>query len=155
VSGQVKTVSKGQSSSAGKSKTSSIQGSWEIIEQKFTSKDSSNTSTPFRSILIFTDKFYSITTAGVDRPSWPQTPTGEKVSYENLENAYQNFTSNAGHYEIKGDSILYKIIVAKSPNFMNDIKNYSQAFALNGDKLITYTSSASGRKTTTTYKRLE
>jgi Lipocalin-like domain len=143
------------SSVIGQVNTSSIQGSWETIELKVTSKDSTKTSTPFRSILIFSDKFYSTTSASVDRPSWPTIPNGEKVSYENLSNAYQNFTSNAGHYEIKGDSIIYKIIVAKSPNYMNDIKTYSQAFTLQGDKLITLSTSASGQKTTTTYKRLQ
>ena len=138
-----------------KTKSTSIKGCWEIIDQKFTSGDSMKTSIPYRSVIIFTDKFYSITFASVDRPSWPTMAEGEKASYENLENAYQHFTSNAGRYEIKGDSIIYSITVAKSPNYMNDVKYLHQAFSLYGDKLITYSTSASGWKLSTTYKRLE
>ena len=152
---QTKTSSEKEPSSNVKSNNSPIQGSWEIVESNFTGKDTSRAYTPFRSILIFTDKFYSVAIARVDRPSWPKIPKGEKVSYDNLTNAYDNFVSNAGRYEITGDSIIYHIIVAKSPNYMNDTKNYSQAFVLDGNKLITHSANDSGEKTMTTYKRFE
>jgi hypothetical protein len=155
VNAQTKTLSKAKPSPTAKSNTSSIQGSWEVIEQKFTSTDSTSTTIPFRSIIIFTDKFYSITYAIVDRSSWPNIPAGEKASYENLENAFHNFVSNAGRYEIKGDSIMYNVVVSKHPNYMNDVKSASRAFELNGDKLITHTTSATGQKRTTTYKRMK
>jgi hypothetical protein len=138
-----------------KSTIPSIVGSWEIIKQEFTSKDTSKSFTPFRSIITFTDKFYNVTIATEDRPSWPETPKGEKVSYDNLTNAFNHFISNAGRYEIKGDSIMYNIIAAKQPNFMNDTKKYAQAFTFDGDKLITHTTNNSGEKSTKTYKRLE
>jgi hypothetical protein len=152
---QSKTSSTDETVQSAKSTTPSIVGSWEITKQDFTSKDTSKTSTPFRSIITFTDKFYSMTIATEDRPSWPETPKGEKVTYDNLANAFNHFISNAGRYEIKGDSIMYNIIAAKSPNFMNDTKKYAQAFSFDGDKLITNVTYSNGAKITYTYSRLE
>ena len=131
----------------------SIVGVWEMIESSFSNEDTSGVNTPFRSIIIYTDKFYSIEIARSDRPSWPEIPDGEKVSYDDLSNAYSNLTSNSGRYEIRGDSIFYDVIIAKSPNFMNDYPKMAAAFTLDGDQLTTK-ASYSGTNLKNNYRRL-
>ena len=132
----------------------SIIGAWEIIESSFSNKDTSGVNTPFRSIIIFTDNFYSIEIARRDRPSWPERPDGEKVSYDDLNNAYSGLTSNSGRYEIRGDSIFYDVIVAKSPNLMNDIKKITTAFKFDGDQLSVNLTRSSGTNFINNYRRL-
>ena len=132
----------------------SIVGAWEIVETSVSSKDTSFLYSTFRSIILYTDKFYSVEIAHEDRPSWPDTPDSEKVSYDNLSNAYSNLTSNSGRYEVRGDSIFYDLIVAKHPYFMNDIQKGSYHFTVDGDKLTTIESWPGGITYTITYKRL-
>lgn len=132
----------------------SIVGAWEIVEVSISNEDTSFVFSPFRSIIIYTDKFYSVEIATEDRPSWPELPDGEEVSYDNLSNAYSNLISNSGRYEVRGDSIFVDLIVAKSPNFMNDIQKAAYAFALDGDKLTT-TGAGPGGNFSFTYRRLK
>ena len=62
-------------------------------------------------------------------------------------NAYRHLTSNSGAYEIKGDSIVFDIIVAKSPNFMNDYPTRARSHKLEGDKLLLQATSGNGEVT--------
>ncbi len=132
--------------------TPSIVGAWEIIEISFSNEDTSGIFKPFRSIIIYTDKFYSTEIAWTDRPSWPKIPEGEKVSYDDLSNAYFNFRSNSGRYEIRGDSIFHDIIVARAPHFMP--AKWAFAFKLDGDQLTTNSTRSSGTNRIYTHRRL-
>ena len=134
--------------------TPTIVGAWEIIEFSFSNEDTSGVNTPFRSIIIYTDNFYSVEIARSDRPSWPERPDGEKVSYDDLSNAYSGLISNSGRYEIRGDSIFHDFYIAKSPNFMNDGPKRPLAFTLDGDQLTTKLTLPSGMNITYTYRRL-
>jgi hypothetical protein len=128
------------------SATPSIVGAWEI-----TSSTNANgeDNTPYRSIIIYTDSFYSVEIANESRPSWPQIEDGEETPEENIRNAYEGLISNSGRYAIEGDSIIHDVIVAKWPNFMNDFPRATAAFTLEGDKLVT-----TGNRGSTTYKRI-
>ena len=131
-----------------------IVGAWEIIEISFSNEDTSGIVKPFRSIIMFTDKFYSIEIAWNDRPSWPERSEGEKVAYDDLSNAFFNFRSNSGRYEIRGDSIFHDVIVAKVPYFMNDYPKWARAFKLDGDQLTTNGSTPQGTNRIWTCRRL-
>jgi len=129
-----------------------IVGAWEIIEASWSNKDTSVVRKPFRSIIIYTDNFYSWEIAREDRPSWPERPDGEKVSYDDLSNAYSGLTSNSGRYEVRGDSIFHDVLIAKSPNLMNSNSKFAFAFKLDGDQLTTYYGANTQR--IWTYRRL-
>jgi Lipocalin-like domain len=135
----------------------SIVGTWELEKASVNFEGNSFEVLPYRSVIIYTDNFYSIEIALENRPSWPELAAGENVSYDNLVNAYANLISNSGKYEIKGDSIYHKVIIAKSPNFMNknrkmlsSMPRTTAAFKVDGDKMTTYWQSS-----TWTYKRVE
>ena len=55
---------------------------------------------------------------------------------DDIMKAYRYLTSNSGAYEIKGDSIIFNVMVAKSPNYMNDAPNVARHYTLDGDKLV-------------------
>jgi hypothetical protein len=131
-----------------------IVGAWEIIEASFSNKDTSGVFTPFRSIIIYTDNFYSREIALRDRPSWPDIPDDEEVAYEDLSNAYSYLIANSGRYEIRGDSIFHDVIISKSPNFMNKNLKLACAFKLDGDQLTTNSTRSSGANTIYTHRRL-
>ena len=124
----------------------SIVGAWEITSS--TNADGEDNS-PYRSIIIYTDSFYSVEIATQERPSWLDIPEDEDTPEENIRNAYDGLTSNSGRYTIAGDSIIHDIIVAKYPNFMNDFPRSASAFTLDGDQLVT-----TGNFGSSTYRRL-
>ena len=133
---------------------SSIVGAWEIVEASVTTEDTSFTYSPYRSIILYTDKFYSVEIAHEKRSSWPEIPDGEKVSYDHLSNAFWNFTSNSGRYEVRGDSLFYELIVAKNPNIVDRRGGGAYRFTLDGDQLVTYHTWPS-RSVSYTYRRLK
>ena len=112
----------------------SIVGAWEITSS--TNADGEE-NTPYRSIIIYTDNFYSVEIARENRPSWPEIPDDEETPEEHIRNAYSGLISNSGRYNIEGDSIIYDVIVAKYPNFMNDFPRFAVAYTLDGDQLVT------------------
>jgi hypothetical protein len=136
------------------SATASIVGAWEIVEASVTREDTSFTYSPYRSIIIYTDKFYSVEIAHKERASWPEIPDGEKVSYDHLSNAFWGFTSNSGRYEVRGDSVFYELIVAKNPNVVDRRRGGAYRFTLDGDQLKTYHTWPS-RSFSYTYRRLQ
>ena len=114
----------------------SIEGAWEITNHEFNFTDTSGTWNPYKSIYIFTDKYYSIEIARKDRPSWHDLEEGEERNADDIANAYNGLVSNSGSYEIVGDSIIYSIVVAKSPNFMNDEPRNSNHITIEKDKIF-------------------
>lgn len=151
---QSKQATTEETSALSESPVPSIVGAWEIVETSFSNEDTSGVFKPYKSIVIYTDHFYSVEVAWEDRPSWPEIPEGEQVSYDNLSNAYASLTSNSGRYETRGDSIYVDVIVAKSPNLMNDVKKYVNAFKLEGDQLTTTSLRPSGTKFTWKLRRI-
>ncbi|HEY5689874.1 MAG TPA: lipocalin-like domain-containing protein [Cyclobacteriaceae bacterium] len=135
---------------------SPLEGAWEIVQEDVTTSDSSWSRKPYRSLIMYTDNHYSIEIAWRERASWPDRADGEDVSDENIKDAYNGLTSNSGEYEIRGDSIYYNAIIAKSPNFMNDWPKVARKFSLEGDQLVTNSKTFGGDgTTTTTYRRIE
>ncbi len=133
----------------------SIVGVWEQVETLFTNEDTSFVSNYYRSLFIFTEQYFSRHIAFGEIPSWPVLNEEEKISYDVLESTWNNSVLHAGTYEIRGDSIVHEILVAKSPNMMNESGRYSWAFTLNGDELITTGVLPSGNTIKVTSRRLE
>ena len=126
-----------------------ITGAWEITNIELTSSDTIMSRKPFKSIYLFTDKHYSIEVAWEERQSWPDLEEGEERNPDHIMNAYRYLTSNSGAYEVKGDSSVFNVMVAKSPNFMNDYPTMARSHKLEGDKLLLQTQRGEATEVTT------
>lgn len=126
--------------------TPSITGAWEITAS---TDNEGESMTPYKSIIIYSEGFYSVEIAWENIPSWPEIGEDEERTEEEILNSYFRLTSNSGTYEIQGDSIIHEAIVAKHPNFMNDWPRWTTAYTLDGDNLVT-----TGSRGSSTYKRL-
>ena len=97
-----------------------IEGAWKLDHISWKSPDTTVYWKPYKSILLYTDKYYSVEVAREDRPSWPDLEEGEERNPDDIINAYGGLISNSGTYEIVGDSLIHYAIVAKHPNFMKN-----------------------------------
>lgn len=129
-------------------KEPTIEGAWEMSHMKWESPDTTIYWKPYKSIYIYTDKYYSEEIAREDRPSWAELEEGEERSSDDIINAYQGLISNSGTYEIVGDSLIRYAIVAKSPNYMNDYPRRAQHLTIEKDSIyFTYTNDEGVRTT--------
>ncbi|MFT5954933.1 MAG: hypothetical protein ACI8QD_001784 [Cyclobacteriaceae bacterium] len=125
----------------------SIFGAWEITSITNTEGEES---TPYRSVIIYSEGFYSVEIAWENIESWPEIPEGEEWSEEEILSSYGRLTSNSGKYTIEGDSIIHEAIIAKHPNFMNDWPRWATSFTLDGDQLSTI-----GNRGSSSYRRIK
>lgn len=129
----------------------SIVGAWEITSASDTTGAEA---TPYRSVIIYADGFYSVEIAWENIESWSDLPDGEERSIEDISASYSRLTSNSGRYKIQGDSIIHEAIVSKHPNFMNDFPRWAVAYSLEGDQMMETRSSQWGG-ISTKYRRLK
>ena len=93
-----------------------LEGTWKITESVVMGKDTSRTSNPQPSMVIFSQKHYSMMLVPGDKPRTlfkESNPTDK----EKLE-AFDSFIANSGTYEVAGSTITVHPVVAKVPNFM-------------------------------------
>lgn len=131
-----------------------LEGAWELTHVMRKSPDTTTHWKPFKSIFIFTDKYYSVEIARMERPSWPDLEDGEERNPDHIINAFQGLISNSGSYEIVGDSVIHKVIVAKSPNLMNDYPRYARHLTMEKDSAY-FTSTRGDDVETWVLKRLQ
>ena len=103
------------------SSDSAVIGVWRVSEVTFTGPNARKVTNPQPSVRIYTPRYYSImdVTSDGPRPELPSQAT-DKQRAEALAEAFGSFTANAGTYEIKGNEIASKRIVAKNPALMRD-----------------------------------
>jgi hypothetical protein len=146
----------------------SIQGVWRAVEITVTNPNPNpppntlpkGTHTNIQpELLIFTAKHYSLTadTAAEPRPTTPIKEQG-KPTLEELQSRWGPFISNAGTYEVSGDTLTRHVVVAKEP--ANQGKGVSRAtIKLDGKNLwVTQVENARGKienPTTVKYVRVE
>jgi len=131
-----------------------VVGAWELDRVEWTEGDSSGVWQPYRSVYLFTDKYYSIEEVGEERPSFTELAEGETRSYEEVAKAFNPLYSNSGTYEIRGDTIYYNVIVAKNPSFMNDAPEWQRQLTVGKDTL-TSTQTDDNSTSTAYYVRLD
>ena len=112
-----------------------LEGVWKAIETTTAGNPVKITVPPDRpGLLIFTKKytgFWNI--AALTRPGYPRqgATDAQKVA------AWEPFQAVAGTYEVKGNIITRRIIVAKDPNNMPPGNWQTIEFKIEGDTLIT------------------
>lgn len=117
----------------GRQVSGDLQGAWRVTEIVTTGPGGSTNGSPQPGILIFTDRHYSYTLVTGDRPR-PELGPGI-ASAEDLLGVWGPFTANAGTYEVSGDSMTRRPIVAKSPDAMAQGAYNEYTFRLIADTL--------------------
>lgn len=125
-----------------------IVGAWERIQTEQVSNDTTVVSTPYKSIYLFAENYYSIAVAPRERASLPESRTSEDIAA-----AEAGYISNSGTYKIKGDSIYFNVLVSKFPNFMNNKVMMIQQIELD-EEIFILTTQNEINTTKTRFKRL-
>jgi len=115
-----------------KTVTNPLEGVWREAEIVVTGRDAATIQNPQPSLYIFTPSHYAMMGTFGDRPrallkSFDLT-TEEKIA------AFDSFWGNAGTYEVSGDILTIRPIVARNPSFMAGGFDKYQ-FRLDGDTL--------------------
>jgi len=109
-----------------------LEGVWREAEIVVTGRDASAIQNPQPSLYIFTPTHYAMSGVLVDHPR-TLYKTIDPTKEEKIA-AYDSFWSNAGTYEVTGDTVTIRPIIARVPNFMSGgFLKYE--FRLDGDTL--------------------
>ena len=112
-----------------------LVGVWKLVEVKITG-DKPETITTFQpNLYIYTKKHYSVMVVRAKEPR-PVPEDNAKLSAEELLKIYvTEFIANAGTYDVKGDRITTRPIVAKSPGLMQPGNFVTSVFKIEGNFL--------------------
>jgi hypothetical protein len=119
---------------SGASKPGSIQGSWRTIEVTIPGPNGRTVTSVQPNLTILTNKHYSRVEVHSDAPR-PVVADAAHASAEELRAAWGPFVAEAGTYEISGNIITMRPIVAKNPAAMVAGAYSTFAFRLAGDTI--------------------
>jgi hypothetical protein len=102
---------------AGQSKPGSIQGVWRVVEVTITGPDARTIGSPQPNLAIFTAMHYSRTEIPAEKPRQNLADI-IKATADELRAVWGPFTGEAGTYEVTGNLITLRPIVAKNPAAM-------------------------------------
>jgi len=102
---------------------SPLQGAWQVVDQN---------GRPGPGVYIFAKTHYSMMTASADRPDIVDI---SQANADDLRALYGPMAANAGVYEVSGNLVTIRPIVAKIPVVMKGGAYEVYAFAINGDSL--------------------
>ena len=122
------------SSLSGQSRPSSLPGAWRVTEVTLTGPNAKIVKNPQPGMILFTAKHYANLTTPSDQPrlDLPQSKVATATA-EELRAAWNPFTANAGTYEVAGDTLTWRVIVAKNQNVMNNHAFQTYSMKLQGD----------------------
>ena len=108
-----------------------VEGVWKTVHVTTAEGDFDRTQVP--SILLFTAGHYaSVADRGTEpRETFPEEPTdGQRLA------AWGRFFASAGTYEVNGNEIHTKVIVARNPNATAEQAERSSTFEVDGDTMV-------------------
>ncbi len=107
-----------------------VEGVWKQVHVTTATGDFDTTQP---SILLFTAGHYaSLTVRGIEpRETFPEEPTDEQRLA-----AWSRFFASAGTYEVRGNEIHTKVIVARNPNATAEQVEFSRTFEVDGDTMV-------------------
>ncbi len=107
-----------------------VEGVWKSVHVTTAEGDFDATQP---SILLFTAGHYaSVAVRGTEpRETFPEEPTDEQRLA-----AWSRFFANAGTYEVTGNEIHTKVIVARNPNATAEQAEGSSTFEVDGDTMV-------------------
>lgn len=122
---------------------SSIVGVWRITEVTTAGPNGSINESPQPGLLIFMRKHYSQTIVTSKEPRTRIEDASKSTVAEMTAVYVDGFVGNAGTYELKGDKITIRPIVAKSPTFMDGTGYITYRVTVTGKSLTLTEESAS------------
>ncbi len=107
-----------------------VEGVWKLVHVTTADQDFDTTQP---SIVLFTAGHYAaVSVRGAEpRETFPEEPTDEQRLA-----AWRRFFANAGTYEVHGNEIHTKVIVARNPNLTAEQAEFSSTFEVDGDTMV-------------------
>ena len=136
-------------SNAGAQSAGSLKGAWKVVA--VTAADGKADTAPQPGLYVFTGTHYSIQRVNSARPATAGVSSPDKDRLA----AYDAFTANTGTYEVKGNTLTTKPLVAKNPSVMGTTGQSELRFE--GTSVVHVTSPNPGGvgKTTVKLQRVE
>jgi Lipocalin-like domain len=126
----------------------SLKGAWRVVE--VTAADGKVDASPQPGLYVFTDRHYSIQRVLTARAAYPEKPTDkDKVA------AFDPFIANSGTYEVKGNVLMTKALVAKIPNVMTGPGGKSELKFEGTSTVYVMSTNPAGAKTVVKLQRVE
>jgi len=135
----------------------SIQGAWRVTERTVTGANAETEKSPQPAIYLFTKQHYSVLAVGGNsarkNPADPASP-GKLTDAEKLARfeVWNVFQANTGTYQVSGNTMTTKAIVAKNPAVMGTTA--TREFKIEGSTLTLIQKSAAGQPASQTTLRL-
>ncbi len=114
--------------------TGSVQGVWKTVEIAFPGPDGRTLTNLQANLSVFAAKHYSRTVIESNGPR-PILADASKATADELRATWGPFSGEAGTYDVKGDVITMRPLVAKNPAVMVQGAYTAYAFKLAGDTM--------------------
>lgn len=118
---------------AGQATAEGLEGAWRVVEIATAGPGGRTLASPQPGLLLFTGGYYSYTLVTGEEPR-PAVPPGFANATELLA-VWGPFTANAGTFEVSGDTMTRRPMVAKSPDAMAAGAFNEYTFRLSADTL--------------------
>jgi hypothetical protein len=120
-----------------------LQGAWHLVEVWGSDSASGEwrTTSVQPSVYLFLNGYYSIAAVGGNekRPQMKEDATRAGLTAEEAASVWIPYTSNSGRYEMAGDQLTIRPMVALWPNFMEG-GSATYTFTMEGERLHLWTS---------------
>jgi len=110
-----------------------LEGAWLITEVVTAGPRPRTVSSPQPGLLLFTGNHYSYTLVTAEQPR--RNPPRGFATVEDMLDVWNPFSANAGTFEVSGNSMTRRPIVAKSPDTMAPGAFNEYTFRLSADTL--------------------
>jgi hypothetical protein len=125
----------------------SLKGAWKVVA---VTADGKTDNSPQPGLYIYTDKHYSVMRVTAARAAFPEKPTDkDRVA------AFDPFIANSGAYEVKGNVLMTKALVAKNPNVMSGPGGKAELKFEGANTVYITNTNPAGAKTVTKLQRVE
>ena len=121
------------SSLEGQQAAQDLEGAWRVTEVVTTGPIGRTLSTPQPGLLLFTGDHYSYMFVTTDQPRI--VPSRGLAGVEEMLDIWSPFTANAGTFEVSGNRMIRRPVVAKSPETMVRGTFNEYTFRLSADTL--------------------
>src|SRR5262249_599390 len=140
----------------------SLQGAWRVTEIVVTGANAASNKSPQPGLYLFTKQHYSVITVKGTMPRKDFGPPKDPAKLTDAEKmaryeAWDALTANSGTYQVSGNVLTTRPLVAKNPAVMTGPAN-TREFRIQGNTLTLTQKSAAGQpvsETRVTLTRLE
>jgi hypothetical protein len=111
--------------------TSPVVGVWRVSEITTPGRNGTTNTSPQPNVFMLTTHYFSHNGVISDAPR-PELPPSPTLTDKDIADAAKPFLSNAGTYELKGNEIVVRPIVALNPHYMRAGFSKTYSFRLEG-----------------------